>query len=129
MNKMQILLRQLELENDLPVLSNAEIKKVTVNQNDCYHFFIASNEIIPFEEYRRFEKQLQTFPYPAKVSFEVTTPLYLKEEVLNYVDVIVDGRFEISERDVTLKFRGSSSQRIIDVKESLSENKVKEFKL
>lgn len=84
MNKMQILLRQLELENDLPVLSNAEIKKVTVNQNDCYHFFIASNEIIPFEEYRRFEKQLQTFPYPAKVSFEVTTPLYLKEEVLNY---------------------------------------------
>jgi len=52
-----------------------------------------------------------------------------KEEVLNYVDVIVDGRFEISERDVTLKFRGSSSQRIIDVKESLSENKVKEFKL
>jgi len=52
-----------------------------------------------------------------------------KEEVLNYVDVIVDGRFEISERDVTLKFRGSSSQRIIDVKESLRENKVKEFKL
>jgi len=52
-----------------------------------------------------------------------------KAEVLKYIDVIVDGRFEISERDVTLKFRGSSSQRIIDVKESLRENNVKEFKL
>ncbi|MEG1254903.1 anaerobic ribonucleoside-triphosphate reductase activating protein [Clostridium sp.] len=52
-----------------------------------------------------------------------------KAEALKYIDVIVDGKFEISERDVTLKFRGSKSQRIIDVKESLKENKVKEFKV
>ncbi|MEG0307216.1 MAG: anaerobic ribonucleoside-triphosphate reductase activating protein [Clostridium sp.] len=52
-----------------------------------------------------------------------------KAEVLKYVDVVVDGRFELSERDVTLKFRGSKSQRIIDVKESLKENKVVEVGL
>ncbi len=52
-----------------------------------------------------------------------------KDEVLKYIDVLVDGKFEINERDVTLKFRGSKSQRIVNVQESLKENKVVEFKL
>lgn len=37
---------------------------------------------------------------------------------------IIDGMFEINKRDITLSFRGSSNQRIIDVKKSLCENKV-----
>lgn len=47
-----------------------------------------------------------------------------KEEILNYIDVLVDGKFDINKRDVTLKFRGSSNQRIIDVKESFKNNKI-----
>lgn len=104
MNKMQILLRQLQLENMLPVLTDATIKKVTVNQDDCYHFFIASDTTIPFEEYRQFKKQLETFPYPANVSFEVLTPLYLKEEVLNYAKYFV---LELSETNPSWAFVSS----------------------
>ncbi len=45
-------------------------------------------------------------------------------ELLKYLDVVVDGKFEENKKDLKLKFRGSSNQRIIDVKESLKENRV-----
>ena len=40
------------------------------------------------------------------------------EEMLSYLDVIVDGEFVEELRDISLRFRGSSNQRIIDVKRS-----------
>ena len=41
------------------------------------------------------------------------------EEMLSMIDVLVDGRFVEALKDIALKFRGSSNQRIIDVKKSL----------
>ena len=46
------------------------------------------------------------------------------KEVMKYVDVLVDGRYVDELHDFTLKWRGSSNQRVIDVGESLKENKV-----
>lgn len=45
-------------------------------------------------------------------------------EILKYVDYIVDGKFINKLRDVTLAFKGSSNQRIINVKETLKQNKI-----
>lgn len=44
-------------------------------------------------------------------------------EILSYIDVLVDGKFVEELKDASLLFRGSSNQRIIDVKKSLTENK------
>lgn len=41
-------------------------------------------------------------------------------EILQYVDVLVDGPFEQDKKDTLLHWRGSANQRVIDVKKSLS---------
>ena len=45
-------------------------------------------------------------------------------EILNYIDVLVDGVYKDELHDFTLKYRGSSNQRVIDVKKSLKTNNV-----
>lgn len=45
-------------------------------------------------------------------------------ELVELSDFIIDGRFEIAKRSLALHFRGSSNQRIIDVKKSLESGEV-----
>ena len=45
-------------------------------------------------------------------------------ELISYFDIMVDGKFVEELKDITLRFKGSSNQRVIDVQKSLKENKV-----
>ena len=45
-------------------------------------------------------------------------------DILNLIDILVDGQFEIAKKDLNLKWCGSSNQRVIDCKKSLLENKI-----
>lgn len=44
--------------------------------------------------------------------------------ILHNTDVLIDGRYEDDKRDITLKWRGSSNQRVIDVKKSLEKGEL-----
>lgn len=59
--------------------------------------------------------------YPEKTIWLYTGFSYEQAKnlpLMQYIDVLVDGLFIEELRDITLKFRGSSNQRIIDVKRS-----------
>ena len=47
-----------------------------------------------------------------------------RKQIISQCDVMVDGRYIDSQRDITLKWRGSKNQRVIDAKKSLEQNKI-----
>ena len=55
---------------------------------------------------------------PSRARCEVT------DEMLSYIDVLVDGEFQLDKKNISLQFCGSENQRIIDVKASLKENAI-----
>ena len=67
--------------------------------------------------------------YPEKNIWAWTGYLFDKDlqdkDVMKYIDVLVDGQFKIDLFDPTLKWKGSSNQRVIDVKKSIKNKKVK----
>lgn len=49
---------------------------------------------------------------------------FKRREIIKLCDVVVDGEYIDEQKDITLKWRGSKNQRCIDVKQSLTQNKV-----
>ncbi len=55
-------------------------------------------------------------------NFEYVATVY--DEFIEYIDVMIDGQYKDELRDVSLAFRGSTNQRIIDVQKSLENHNV-----
>ena len=100
------------------VLDNPMLKGVTFSGGD------------PIEQAHSFDYMSKAFKKAnlnilcyTGYTFENILELMKKNEnirmLLNNIDVLVDGRFEIMNRNEELKFKGSTNQRIIDVKKSL----------
>lgn len=51
----------------------------------------------------------------------------VRKEILLNVDVLVDGKYMDGQRDVTLKWRGSKNQRVIDIKKTLEKGNIVEW--
>lgn len=52
----------------------------------------------------------------------INIPIF--NEICEYIDVLVDGKFIQELYDISLKFRGSSNQRIIDIKQTKLNNEI-----
>lgn len=57
-------------------------------------------------------------------TFEELFEMPDKMEILKYVDVLIDGKFELDKKDLKLLYRGSSNQRVIKIQETLKEGKI-----
>lgn len=47
-----------------------------------------------------------------------------RKKIISNVDILVDGEYIDEQKDLSLRFRGSKNQRVIDVKQSLAQNKI-----
>lgn len=93
------------------------------NQRDLLPFVSRIKQIFPNKDIWAFTGYLlDTDLIPGgKCETEVT------QELLSYIDVLVDGPFIREQKDMMLKFRGSSNQRVIDMKEYRQSGKVTEL--
>ena len=78
-----------------------------------------------------------------RIKLEVNKPIWLwsgytfeeivnnpkRAEILREVDVLIDGKFEADKRDLMLKYKGSSNQRVIDVKKSIEAKEVRLYEI
>lgn len=59
---------------------------------------------------------------------EIISDMYKKwpvtKEILSLIDVLVEGRFDIDKLDLNLRFKGSSNQRILDMKRTLEAEEI-----
>lgn len=62
------------------------------------------------------------FTYEELMKMSKKDPIYL--EFLKYVDVLVDGRFILKQKDLSMLFRGSRNQRLIDIPKTLESNEI-----
>lgn len=51
-------------------------------------------------------------------------PWEITQEMLSYIDILVDGEFVLEKKNPNLRFRGSENQRVIRVQDSLQEDKL-----
>ena len=58
------------------------------------------------------------------INDDMDSPLIIRQNLLKNIDVLIDGSFECDKRDITLAFRGSSNQRIIDVQKTLKSGEI-----
>ncbi len=88
MDKMAVLLEQLQLNGQVDELENGTIDKVII-ENDEFHFMITLDHLLPYTEYQQLISHLSNFPYPLDFSFHLEKGVYLEDEVKKYLQYFI----------------------------------------
>ena len=62
--------------------------------------------------------------YPYIINQPMTYKQRIRIDIIRWVDVLIDGEYIDEQKDLSLKWKGSKNQRVIDVQQSLAQNKV-----
>lgn len=93
---------------------------ITLSGGDPFFQAKAAKEIAKYAH----ELGLNVWAYTGFTYEAIISKMDEKYELLKEVDVLVDGRFELAKKSLDCKFRGSTNQRLIDVKQSLEKGSV-----
>ncbi|MDU1643000.1 anaerobic ribonucleoside-triphosphate reductase activating protein [Peptoniphilus harei] len=116
---------QKETDEVIEDLKLDEVKGLTILGGEPFQ-----NEVDLLEVLRDIKKEVQKDIWIfSGYTYEEILKDENKKKLLGECDVLVDGRFVEALKDLSLRFRGSSNQRIIDVKKSLEANEVVLFDL
>lgn len=85
--------------------------------------FVQAKALIPLAKHIK-EKGLELACYTGYLfEYLLSGQVSFAKELLQYIDILIDGKFVLSQKSLNLKFKGSKNQRTIDVQASLKENK------
>ena len=116
---------QKETDEVIKDLKLDEVKGLTILGGEPFQ-----NEVDLLEVLRDIKKEVQKDIWIfSGYTYEEILKDEDKKKLLEECDVLVDGRFVEALKDLSLRFRGSSNQRIIDVQKSLESNEVVLFDL
>ena len=119
-----------ETEDQLSqMLTNPNIQGLTLLGGDPFE---PSNQRTLITLLRRVKQELPTKDVWAYTGFVYEQDLLegqrkhteVTDEMLSYIDVLVDGPFVIDQKDISLYFRGSTNQRVIDMPKTLKSGNV-----
>lgn len=119
-----------ETEDQLiQMLTNPNIQGLTLLGGDPFE---SSNQRTLITLLRRVKQELPTKDVWAYTGFVYEQDLLegqrkhteVTDEMLSYIDVLVDGPFVIDEKDISLYFKGSTNQRVIDMPKTLKSGNV-----
>ena len=102
-------------------MGNPNIRRLTISGGEPFDQFCAVLALCKTVKQTWPEKDIWIF---TGYTYEELMKAGWTKEISEYCDVIVDGEFRQEQRDITLAFRGSSNQRIIDVKRTKAEGHV-----
>lgn len=75
-------------------------------------------ELIMYDSYNSF------IPLESNLRKDIYELYIKRHQIIELCNIVVDGEYIDEQKDLSLKFRGSKNQRVIDVKQSLVQNKV-----
>ena len=114
----KVLFHQQKVEKD--ILANPLLTGITFSGGEP---FIQAKQLLPLAKFIK-EKGLELASYTGFLFEELyNNKVPFARELLNYIDVLIDGKFVLAQRSLNLKFKGSKNQRTIDVQASLKEGK------
>ena len=123
MNKLIILLKQLNIIEDVNVLLHASLKKVIVHHDNHYTFYILSKDLIPFTEYQLLLDHGLDFPYPAEFVICYDDFNFESKDVSLYLGYIIEKLKQISPLFSSLKIED------IEIKQTISIGLLNEIQL